>query len=152
MCYVGVNDFELSQAWRWQVVLPGLLTSAMLWANYPITQVYQHEEDIRRGDVTLSARLGIVGTFYFAASVFSLAVAGFLFYLKFLFGELYAWIFLIAVLPVTAYFFYWFFLIMRDQRAAVHRHTMRLNLISGICLNIFFSYLFIRSTQVLQAL
>ena len=109
MCYVGVNDFELSQSWRWQVVLPGLLTSAMLWANYPITQVYQHEEDIRRGDFTLSARLGIVGTFYFAASVFSLAVAGFLFYLKFLFGGLYAWIFLIAVLPVTAYFFYWFF-------------------------------------------
>jgi 1,4-dihydroxy-2-naphthoate octaprenyltransferase len=152
MCYVGVNDFGGDQAWRREILVPGLLTSMMLWANYPLTQVYQHEEDAKRGDVTLSARLGIVGTFYFAASVFTLAAGGFLFYLKFAFGENYAWLFLVALLPVLAYFFYWFFLIMKNKKHADHTHTMRLNLVSGICLNTFFIYLFLNTSHALQAI
>lgn len=150
MCYVGVNDFQLSQALTMGVIIPGVLCSIMLWANYPLTQVYQHEEDLKRGDFTLSSKLGIIGTFYFAASVFTLAVAAFLFYFKFRHGEKYAWFFLMATLPIMIYFFYWFFLIMRHKRNADYSHTMRLNLISGVCLNAFFIYLFLESTQVLQ--
>jgi 1,4-dihydroxy-2-naphthoate octaprenyltransferase len=150
MCYVGVNDFEIVQAMRLEVILPGSLTSLMLWANYPITQVYQHAEDRKRGDITLSAKLGITGTFYFAASIFTLAVGGFLFYFRFMFGEKYAWFFLISILPLLGYFFYWFFLIMKEPANADYSHTMRMNLISAICLNGFFIYLFLESTQVLQ--
>lgn len=36
-------------------------------AFYPVTQVYQHDEDGRRGDITLSRRLGIRATWAFAA-------------------------------------------------------------------------------------
>lgn len=143
MCYVGVNDSPLDAALRYEVIVPALLTSAMLWANYPLTQVYQHEEDLKRGDVTLSARLGIVGTFYFAASVFTVAIGGLLLYLKFAFAERYAWGFLISLLPLMSYFFYWFFLIMKSRRNADYAHTMRLNLISALCLNGFFIYLFL---------
>ena len=150
MCYVGVNDFEIVQAMRLEVILPGSLTSLMLWANYPITQVYQHAEDRKRGDITLSAKLGITGTFYFAASIFTLAVGGFLFYFRFMFGEKYAWFFLISILPLLGYFFYWFFLIMKEPANADYSHTMRMNLISAIGLNGFFIYLFLESTQVLQ--
>src|SRR5690348_2033171 len=57
MAYLGVNDFDITQALKKEIIIPGALTSAMLWANYPLTQVYQHEEDTRRGDFTLSARL-----------------------------------------------------------------------------------------------
>lgn len=150
MCYVGVNDFRVEQTLRMEVIIPGLLTSLMLWANYPITQIYQHEEDRKRGDITLSARLGITGTFYFAASVFSLAVTGFLFYLRFMFSEKHAWFFMIAIIPVLSYFFYWFFLVMGNRNKADYTHTMRLNMISAICLNSFFLYLFLDTTQVLQ--
>lgn len=150
MCYVGVNDFEIRQAVRLEVILPGSLTSLMLWANYPITQVYQHTEDRKRGDITLSAKLGITGTFYFAASIFTLAAGGFLFYFRFMFGEEYAWFFLMSILPLLGYFFYWFFLIMREPANADFTHTMTMNLISAICLNGFFVYLFLESTHVLQ--
>ncbi|MGC1241889.1 MAG: UbiA family prenyltransferase [Chryseosolibacter sp.] len=150
MCYVGVNDFALENAWKKETILPGLLTSAMLWANYPLTQVYQHEEDRKRGDHTLSAKLGIVGTFYFAASVFTLAITGFLFYFKFVFSEQYAWAFVSALLPVLAFFFYWFILILKESRKADYQHTMRLNLISAACLNAFFIYLFLDTSHVLQ--
>jgi 1,4-dihydroxy-2-naphthoate octaprenyltransferase len=152
MCYAGVNDFTLDNAWKKDVLIPGLLTSTMLWANYPLTQVYQHEEDRKRGDHTLSAALGIVGTFYFAASVFTLAITGFLFYLKFVFNEKYAWTFVVALLPVLTYFFYWFLLIMKDSRKADYQHTMRLNFISAACLNAFFIYLFLDTSHVLQTL
>lgn len=152
MCYVGVNDFILENAWKRNILIPGLLTSTMLWANYPLTQVYQHEEDMKRGDHTLSAALGIVGTFYFAASVFTIAITGFLFYFKFVFNEKYAWTFVVALLPVLTYFFYWFILIMKDASKADYQHTMRLNFISAACLNAFFVYLFLDTSQVLQTL
>ena len=152
MCYVGLNDFDLSQAWRKEVIVPGLLTSAMLWANYPLTQIYQHEEDRKRGDITLSAKLGTEGTFYFSACIFTAATAGFLFYFKLLFGEIYAWVFLLCLLPVVGYFFFWFFRALRNPKHADYSHTMRMNLIASTSLNIFFVYLFLQSTQVLQVL
>lgn len=152
MCYVGVNNFALENVLKQEILIPGLLTSTMLWANYPLTQVYQHEEDTRRGDQTLSAALGIVGTFYFAATVFTLAITGFLFYFKFVFSEKHAWVFVIALIPVLTYFFYWFILIMNDGRKADYQHTMRLNFISAACLNAFFIYLFLDTSHVLQTL
>ncbi len=150
MCYGGLNDFEFPDLWKQQVIVAGFLTSTMLWANYPITQVYQHEEDIKRGDYTLSAKLGILGTFRFAAAAFALAMIGFVFYLWFFFGEKYAWGFLIALLPILLYFFYWFFLVRQERENADYLHTMRLNLISGLSLNIYFIFLFLDTTHVLQ--
>ena len=150
MCYVGVNDFPVRAVLRPEVWVPGLLTSCMLWANYPLTQVYQHEEDIKRGDFTLSAKLGIVGTFYFAACMFTFAVGGFLFYFKFVFDDLYAWAFLLALLPMLAYFFYWFFLILRNRGNADYSHTMRLNFIAGTFLNTYFLYLFLDTSGLLE--
>jgi hypothetical protein len=150
MCYAAVNNFGVGNFWKVEIMVPGLLTSAMLWANYPITQIYQHEEDLKRGDITLSASLGILGTFYFVGSFFTLAIGGFLFYLKFFFGEIYAWAFLLALLPLLAYFFYWFLLVLREKDKANYTHTMRLNFISATCLNVYFLYLFFDSSQVLQ--
>src|SRR5690606_3902703 len=135
MAYVGVNDLKAGSVGDIRVVIPGLLTSAMLWANYPLTQVYQHEEDLKRGDVTLSAKLGVTGTFYFAATAFAVALAGFLLYLKLTFGNVYAWGFLLTLMPMLSFFFYWFFRVVKDVRAADYDHTMRMNLISGIWLN-----------------
>lgn len=148
MTYIGVNDYPLADATAGKVLVPGLLTSAMLWANYPLTQIYQHAEDLKRGDITLSARLGIVGTFYFSASVFALALVGFVFYLKATFGVQYAVIFFLAVLPLVTYFGYWFLQTRRNLQYADHSHTMRLNLISGVCLNAFFIYLFLGTTTL----
>jgi 1,4-dihydroxy-2-naphthoate octaprenyltransferase len=150
MCYVGVNNFELGTAWTRAIILPAVLTSAMLWANYPLTQIYQHDEDKKRGDITLSSRLGVLGTFYFVASVFTVAIGGFLLYFKFSFGEMYSWGFLVALLPVLGYFFYWFLLILKDRNMADYTHTMRLNFISATSLNIYFIFLFLHSSKVFQ--
>ena len=49
-------------------LLLALVSSLFLCGSYPLTQVYQHAEDARRGDRTLSLRLGIRGTFVFAGT------------------------------------------------------------------------------------
>lgn len=152
MCYVGINDLPLEAALIPSVMIPAALTSIMLWANYPMTQVYQHEEDAKRGDRTFSLMLGIKGTFYFAALFFAAATAGFVLYLSSFFELKYAFTFLAVLSPVLIYFFYWFNLVRHDGSKANHQNTMRLNFISATCLNGFFIYLFLDSSQVIQAL
>ncbi|MEQ9440666.1 MAG: UbiA family prenyltransferase [Cyclobacteriaceae bacterium] len=114
------------------------LASLMLWGSYPMTQIYQHEEDAKRGDYTLSYKLGILGTFHFTAIVFSLSTLGFWLYYQTWFCITQAWLFLMFLLPVLGYFFYWYRQVRNDRAQADFRHTMRLNFISGLCLNLFF--------------
>ena len=152
MCYVGVNDFLIKNAMSPAVLIPCLLTSLMLWANYPLTQVYQHEEDANRGDRTLSLALGIQGTFLFSATFFTISVFAFWIYLEANFGLSYARFFVVAMAPVCVFFIYWFYLVRQDPSRADYQMTMRLNLISATCLNGFFIYLFLDSSHILQAL
>lgn len=42
-----------------------LISSCLIGASYPLTQIYQHEEDSKRGDRTLSILLGYRGFFCF---------------------------------------------------------------------------------------
>lgn len=152
MCYVGINNFSLENCWNAHVLIPAALTSIMLWGNYPMTQVYQHEEDAKRGDITLSLKLGIRGTFLFTAVIFTMAVAGFVFYFIEFFELKYAYAFLLALLPVLTYFLFWFVKVWKDKEKANFGYTMGLNFISATCLNIFFIYFFLESSQVLQAI
>jgi len=150
MIYVGVNDYEIENAMRLNIIIPAFLASLMLWANYPMTQIYQHEEDSKRGDITASIKFGIKGTFYFAAIVFGLALTAFLFYFRIYLSTKHALLFIAAVLPILIYFFYWFLLVINDKKNADYSHTMALNYISGTCLNAFFLYLFLDVSHVYQ--
>lgn len=152
MCYIGINNFSLENCWNLNVLIPAILSSMMLWGNYPMTQVYQHEEDSRRGDHTLSLKLGITGTFIFTAIIFSISMAGFIFYFIEFFEMKYVYSFLLLLLPVLAYFLFWFLKVWKDESKANYGYAMGLNFISATCLNIFFIYFFLESTQVLQAI
>jgi 1,4-dihydroxy-2-naphthoate octaprenyltransferase len=152
MCYVGVNDLPLESALKTQLIFAGLLTSLMLWANYPLTQVYQHEEDAKRGDKTFSRILGIKGTFYFASIFFALAMIGFVIYFQRYYEGRYAMLFLAVLAPVLLFFFYWFTKVLKNEQEADYTKTMWLNVISATCLNGFFIYHFLDASQVIQAI
>jgi UbiA prenyltransferase family len=119
----------------------GLLSTWMLLGSYPMTQVYQHAEDSKRGDRTLSIMLGIRGTFLFTLSVFGLAGIGYFLFFWHYYHLYWAMGFLGALFPVVIYFMLWFLRVLKDERNADFRSTMRLNLISALCLNIFFCLL-----------
>lgn len=152
MCYIGINDFALENCLTATVLIPATLCSIMLWGNYPMTQVYQHEEDSKRGDYTLSLKLGIKGTFIFTAVVFFIAGTGFAFYFSAFFTLKYAYAFGAALFPVLAFFSWWFLKVVKDESKANFNYTMGLNFISATCLNVFFVYFFLDSSQVLQAI
>jgi 1,4-dihydroxy-2-naphthoate octaprenyltransferase len=152
MCYIGVSGLPLENTWKPQLLFAGFLTSLMLWANYPLTQVYQHEEDAKRGDKTFSRMLGIRGTFYFSAIFFALAMAGFVIYFEKFVRLQYAFIFLLALTPVLLFFFFWFSKVLKNEQEADYTKTMWLNVISATCLNAFFVYLFLDTSHVLQAI
>lgn len=152
MCYIGINKYGIENIWNASVLVPGALCSLMLWANYPMTQVYQHEEDGKRGDETFSRMLGIRGTFYFVAGVFGVATIGFFLYFNAVYSMTYALVFLAALLPVLAYFSYWFVKVLRDETNADYTHTMRLNFISSTALNAYFIYLFLVGKNYINTL
>lgn len=136
-CYLGINNRGITELDN-LVWLAAILSSILLLGSYPMTQIYQHEEDIKRGDITLSAKLGVLGTFHFTGVFFTFATISFyIFYLKTQ-SILLSNIFLLFMLPTVAYFMYWYFQVQKDLGKANFKNTMRLNFISSLSLNIFF--------------
>ncbi|MEI9919204.1 MAG: UbiA family prenyltransferase [Bacteroidota bacterium] len=145
MSYAGINKFPVENLLQSKVLFPGLLTSLMLFATYPMTQVYQHEEDAKRGDRTMSLMLGTRGTFIFAMTFFTVAAFGFVYFFIKTFSAFYAVVFIITQSPVVMYFLLWFYGVWKDPTNADFKSTMRLNFISSLCLNGFFLYLFLHT-------
>ncbi len=136
--YLALNKLTFSELLQEEIIYPALLSTAMLMGSYPMTQVYQHEEDAKRGDLTLSRMLGIRGTFIFTMLVFALAMAGFSTYFTSFFSvKLVIWL-NIALLPVLIFFLTWFSKVWKDESKANFSNTMRLNIISASCFNLFF--------------
>lgn len=120
--------------------LPAMISTMMLWAVYPMSQIYQHEEDAKRGDTTMSMLLGIRGTFVFTALVFSIAFAGFFFY----FNQANFITLLVFNFPTLVFFGWWFLRVLKDKAQANFKNTMWLNLLASLCLNGFYIWLCVK--------
>jgi 1,4-dihydroxy-2-naphthoate polyprenyltransferase len=119
-------------------LLPLLLSSLLIGALYPLTQIYQHEEDRRDGVTTISYALGKRGTFLFSMSLFLLATAGM--YLLFQQQQTlnYFYLYLLYLLPVVLFFLYWMSKVWRDHRAADFKNSLRMNMLSTLFTTAFF--------------
>lgn len=108
---------------------------------YPLTQIYQHKQDLKDGVVTLSYKLGYKGTFVFTAVMFVLCNV--FYYLYFAEKDLGTIFYIIQVffLPIVVYFGYWFYLVNRNSANANFNNTMRMNWIAALCMNSCFSVL-----------
>jgi len=132
---VGTTPAQLSEPTN---LLLALVSTLFLCGSYPLTQIYQHQEDARRGDRTLSLRLGIRGTFVFAAAGL-LAGAGTMavaYWLRHDWRPLL--IFLVATGPVVALFARWAWLAWHNPALANFEWTMRMNKVSSVCLSVAF--------------
>ncbi|MDQ3279306.1 MAG: UbiA family prenyltransferase [Bacteroidota bacterium] len=124
-------------------VVPMVLSSLLIGALYPLTQIYQHEEDRRDGVTTISYVLGKRGTFFFSMALFLLATAGM--YLLFRQQQQlnFFFLYLLYLLPVVLFFLYWMGRVWRDETAANFRNSLRMNLLSTLCTIAFFITLII---------
>lgn len=116
----------------------GMVSSLFLLGSYPMTQIYQHEEDAKHGDRTLSRYLGINGTFLFTGVVFFIASAiiCILFYKNRDFENI--MIYLIAVLPLNIYFLKWYVDFRNGKQVITYERTMLLNRMSSLLLSAAF--------------
>ncbi len=115
------------------VPFTGVLASTFLLAGaYPLTQVYQHQQDAADGVTTISMRLGIRGTFKWAALLFNLSflLLGLHFGLQLELDRFF--IVLICFLPVLVYFIWWAKAVWRDPSKANFHYLMKMNTISAV--------------------
>ncbi len=140
MTYQAINSLTISEMMvlKDSALFAALLSTLFLGGSYPMTQVYQHAEDARRGDQTLSRMLGIRGTFVFAAVAFQFSAGGFwLFFRQYYSGWYFVW-FVLCLLPGLVHFLVWFARVWKNEQAATFRPTMRLNWLTAAGLNAFF--------------
>jgi 4-hydroxybenzoate polyprenyltransferase len=150
MCYEGINALPFENLFREKLLIAGMSTTLLLCGSYPLTQVYQHGEDQKHGDTTLSLLLGIKGTFYFAALFFFIAVAGFVYFFNHFYQQAWAFRFMVAMVPIVLFFLYWSFRVHQDTRNASFSYVMWQNFISATCLSGFFIYFFLETSHILQ--
>lgn len=141
----AVDNILLSDLMQEKYLFPAVLSSFNLLGFYPMTQIYQHEEDAKRGDLTMSRLLGIRGTFLFTAGIFLLVTIGFFFFFqgKEIFNFSAFIVYLLVMSPVLVFFNVWFLKVLKNEQLADYKHTMQLNFFGSICLNVFFVLLFL---------
>jgi 1,4-dihydroxy-2-naphthoate polyprenyltransferase len=134
LVYYGSNaDDTITVPWQGMVIC-----ALLIGGFYPLTQIYQHQQDLDDGIVTISYKLGYSGTFIFCAIIY-----------------LFAWVFMaqffiakqekdklllvsIFFLPVIVYFIKWFAAVRKDNKAANFKNTMKMNWIAATCTNMAF--------------
>jgi 1,4-dihydroxy-2-naphthoate octaprenyltransferase len=139
--YASVSGMNTLYGWNLNFTIAGLICSCLIGATYPLTQVYQHEEDSKRGDKTLSLILGIRGSFYFSALLFLLS--GILIFAYWYRLDLLTnfWLFLIISGPVFILFVSWFVEVYKNPDDANFKKMSRMTLLSGLLMLIYFGLL-----------
>jgi 4-hydroxybenzoate polyprenyltransferase len=140
---IGVTkgDFEFNQTVFWVMAA----CSFQIAGVYPLTQIYQHEQDKADGVTTISYLLGYRGTFLFAGLMFGACNICYFLYFSSI-GRLNDFaIVQLFFLPIVSFFVYWFLQVHKNTKNANFKNTMLLNLIAAICMNICFVVLLIKN-------
>jgi 1,4-dihydroxy-2-naphthoate octaprenyltransferase len=122
----------------------GMLICAFLVGGfYPLTQIYQHKQDLEDGVVTISYKLGYTGTFVFCAIIYFCAFAIMAqFFIK-REEDAKLWVVSIFFIPVIVYFIKWFSRVKKDVKNASFKNTMKMNWLAATCTNTAFVILLI---------
>ena len=139
LVYYGSNtEQNISVPWQGMVIC-----SLLVGGFYPLTQIYQHKQDLDDGVNTISYKLGYIGTFIFCAIVYILA---WIFMAQFFISNKHGDQLLVIgifFIPVIVYFIRWFVLVYKNREEANFKNTMKMNWLAATCTNISFLILLI---------
>ena len=134
MVYYGAHkQLDLHILW-----LPMITAAFLIGGFYPITQVYQHDDDKKDGVTTISLWLGKKGTFIFCAGMYSVAMS--LLWVYYQSIQLYRPFIILVIffLPVVVYFCRWFLQVLKDESVVDFKHTMKMNWLASTSTNLAF--------------
>lgn len=117
------------------------VASLFLGAAYPLTQIYQHEADKNDGVISLSYLLGYNGTFIFSAILFVGATLLMAYYFEMRNQLFYMGLFLFLMSPVIFRLSVWFNHVRQDNTNANFENTMKMNIMTSVCMNLYFTVL-----------
>ncbi len=139
LVYYGSNaNNEMWVPWQGMVIC-----ALLIGGFYPLTQIYQHKQDLADGVATISYKLGYTGTFLFCAIVYAMAwifMAQFFISIQ---GKDKLLMVSIFFVPVIVYFIKWFLQVRKNNAAANFKNTMKMNWIAAACTNTAFIILLI---------
>ncbi len=112
-----------------------------------MTQIYQHEQDLKDGVQTISYKLGINGTFVFSGIMYALAELALFIYFNNRRQLEHFTILQISFVPVLAYFIYWWRKVTVNRANANFRYSFRMNIVAASSTNAAFILLYILNHQ-----
>ncbi len=133
VCHGSDQNFATAVPWQ-GMVAAGFLIGGF----YPITQVYQHDADVKDGVKTISILLGKRGTFVFCGIMYAIAFSVLFVYFRQQNKLLHFGILQICFIPVIVTFMRWIIKVWKDEKAADFKHTMQMNWLAGTCTSLAF--------------
>ncbi|TMI80751.1 MAG: prenyltransferase [Bacteroidetes bacterium] len=127
---------------------PMLAAACLIGGYYPLTQIYQHDDDRKDGILTISMLLGKRGTFLFCGGIF--VAATLLMFMTFYSEDRLEafYIFLGCMLPMLLFFGNWMNKVWRNEAEANFRNSLRMNILASSCTAIcFLTLLILRSVE-----
>ncbi len=118
------------------IYFPMIISSCMIGAFYPLTQVYQHKQDAADGVKTISMLLGIRNTFAYCAFLFFISFLLLSFYFYFTHHLNSLLMYAIILSPLVLYFYTWMKKVFKDENKADYTHLMNMNILSATLSNI----------------
>lgn len=138
MSFIGISDLSFRTSLTNLLIMTAC--SLQIAGAYPITQIYQHKEDLKDGVITLSYKLGYKGTFTCTAIMFALCNTIYYYYFLRTNAIQQFYILQLFFLPIIGFFVFWAFNVFQDIAEANFKNTMRMNLIAAVCMNSCFIY------------
>ncbi len=117
------------------------ISSLFIGSIYPLTQIYQHESDMKDGVISISYKLGYTGTFVFSGILFSIATLLLFYYFTLKHQQNDLILFIVIIFPAAYYLTAWFNKVRTNTIHANFENTMKMNLLTSICMNAYFSIL-----------
>lgn len=134
MVYKATNT-NLQAPIPWQ----GMLISSLLFGGfYPLTQIYQHEQDVKDNVRTISYVLGHKGTFVFSALMYCIADVCLYRYFEQQDQPGHFYILQLFLFPVVSYFVRWGSQVWRNPAAASFHNSLKMNIVAAACTNACF--------------
>jgi 1,4-dihydroxy-2-naphthoate octaprenyltransferase len=141
MTSVAITSFSLAEMLTLNNIICMTVASLFIGSVYPLTQIYQHEEDKKDGVISISYKLGYIGTFIFSAMLFSLATLLLFYYFSLKHQQIDLVLFILMILPIIYHLTIWFNKVRDNTAHANFENTMTMNIMTSICMNVYFSIL-----------
>lgn len=145
MASAAISTFTFTSFFTLNNIICMSVASFFIGSVYPLTQIYQHEADKKDGVTSISYKLGYNGTFVFSGILFSIASVFLYYYFSLKHQQIAVVLFLILMLPVIIDLSVWFAKVRKNTDNANFENTMKMNLLTSSCMNLYFLVLIVNN-------